>query len=534
MKRSKMVGKFLLVGLFCAIMAAPAHSGATELAKKQNLKLGLPVRDIRTLDPAHSTLTGEKSIVGEIFNGLLRTPYGKVSIEAIEGDLAEKWEVSPDGLVWTFQLRKGVKWHKGYGEVTSEDVKFTFERVKDPSIASPWAKKYADLDKVEIIDPHNFKIHLKKADPFFVLNLIPFHGGQIVCKKAVEKMGKEYAFEPIGSGPFMYEAYDKGQSVFLVRNPDYFRGAPILESVEYLFMPNHSSRLLAIDKGEVDVSRGTRKKEWADSAIAKGIKLAAPNPPQQQILVMNMTRKPLDDIRVRKAIAYALDRSTFVDLLGPVLGGPQISPVPPGYFGHTELGMEPYAFSPERAKALLAESGFENGVDLGDQFCSESDSYLRPFKMVQEQLRQAGIKFNIKVVDHSTYHKMIRQDKNALVIYGGVRLPIAETILSQFYAKSSIVGTKTAVTNFSHYGEVIPGIDEYLEKARATNNLELKKYYYNQAQYQIIQDLPAYPLYLNRAALCYQKWVDFGYDAEHYETLYYTIEISEKTRLLKH
>jgi peptide/nickel transport system substrate-binding protein len=249
---------------------------------------------------------------------------------------------------------------------------------------------------------------------------------------------------------------------------------------------------------------------------------------------MNMTRKPLDDIRVRKAIAYALDRSIFVDILGPVLGGPQISPIPPGYFGHTELGMEQYEYSPERAKALLKEAGYEKGVDLGDQFISENDDYQRPLQLVQEQLRQVGINFNIKVVDHPTYHKLIRQDKNALVIYGGVRLPVAKSLLSQFYAKSSIVGTQTAVTNFSHYSEATSGIDEYLEKAEATNDLELKKYYYGQAQYQIIQDLPVYPLYLQRASLCYQKWVDLGYDAEHYETLYYTIEISEKTRLLKH
>lgn len=366
------------------------------------------------------------------------------------------------------------------------------------------------------------------------MNLLPYHGGQIVCKKAVEKMGKEYAFEPIGSGPFMFEAYDKGQSVFLVRNPDYFRGAPILDSVEYLFMPNHASRLLAIEKGEVDVSRGQRKREWAEKAIEMGIKLAPPNPPQQQLLIMNMSRKPLDDIRVRQAIAYALDRDTFVDVIGPLLGGPQVSPIPPGYFGNIQTGLKEYKYSAEKAKELLKEAGYENGLDLGPQFCSESDNYLRPLKMVQEQLRQVGIDFEIKVVDHSTYHKLIRQDKNALVIYGGVRLPIAETLLSQFYAKDSIVGKKTAITNFAHYGESAPGIDSFLEKAAATNDLNKKKEQYEQAQIKIMEDLPVYPLYLNKASLCYQKWVDFGYDAENYETLYYTLEISEKTKILKH
>ena len=530
----KMSQLFWLSVLCTGFCLLPALGQCAELAKKQDLKLGLPIRDIQTLDPALSTMTGEKSIVGEIFSGLLRMPYGKVAIDLIEGDLAESYEVSPDGLVWSFALRKGVKWHRGYGEVTSEDVKFTFDRVRDPKLASPWAKKYTNLDRVEIVDKYNLKMHLKQADPFFGLNLIPYHGGQIVCKKAVEKLGKEHAFEPVGSGPFMFEAYDKGQSIYLKRNPDYYKGAPILKSIDYLFMPDNSSRLLAIDKGEIDISRGKRKREWAEAAVKKGIKLAPPNPPQQQLLILNMTRKPLDDIRVRQAIAYAVDRDLFVDIIGPVLGGPQISPVPPGYFGHIEKDMEEYKFDLAKAKALLAEAGHPDGFDLGDQYCSESDNYLRPMKIIQEQLRQIGIKYNIKVVDHSTYHKLIRQDRNAIVIYGGVRLPIAETLLTQFYAKKSIVGTPTAITNFSHYGQVIPGIDDLLEKAKNTNDIMEKKTYYEQAQYKILQDLPVYPLYLNRIALCYQPWVDLGYDMTDYQTLYYTIEISEKTRLLKH
>ena len=117
-------------------------------------------------------------------------------------------------------------------------------------------------------------------------------------------------------------------------------------------MPDPSSRLLAIEKGEVNMGAGMRKKEWVEQAIKSGIKMAPPNPPQQQILIMNMTKKPLDDIRVRRAIAYALDRDTFVDLLGPVLGGPQISPVPAqGYFGHLQIGMEQYEYAPERTKS---------------------------------------------------------------------------------------------------------------------------------------------------------------------------------------
>ncbi len=518
----------VLVGLL------PQLGNAQELAKEQHIRIAIPVADIRSLDPAYATLTGESEIVGEITNGLLRFPHGKLNVEKIEGDLAERWEVSPDGLTWTFHLHKGVRWHKGFGEVSAEDVKFTFDRIMDPKSGSPWIKKYANVRAVEVVDPLTVRIRLKKADPFFALDVIGYHGGQIVCKKAVEKFGKDIAFNPIGTGPFVFESYTAGQGVILKRNPTYFRGAPILETVEYLFMPDDNSVMLALQKGEIDLGAGVRRKEWAERAAKLGLVLMPPNPPQQSILVFNMTRKPLNDLRVRQALAYALDRNVFVDLVGPVLGGPQIGPIPPGYFGYTEEGMDPYNYNPEKAKKLLAEAGYPNGFDLGDVNVARSWDYLEPMKIVQEQWRKIGVTFNLKVVDHPTYHKLIREDVNPVVIYGGVRLPVASSLLTEFYSKDAIVGKPTAITNFSHYGEVIPGIDEYLQKAAATTNLAERKKFFMLAEQKINKDLPAYPLFLNRVAMTRQKWVDLGYDTNPYETLYYVIEVTEKTKLLKH
>jgi peptide/nickel transport system substrate-binding protein len=319
----------------------------------------------------------------------------------------------------------------------------------------------------------------------------------------------------------------------LKKHPAYFRGTPHLETVEYIFMPDDSSRMMALQRGEIDLGTGIRRREWADKAAKLGLILMPPNPPQQCIIAFNMKRKPLDDIRVRRALAYALDRSIFVDLLGPVLGGPQISPIPPGYFGHLEMGMQPYEFNPEKAKRLIAEAGHPDGFSLGDVYCSESWAYLQPMKIAMEQWRKIGVSMNLKVVEHSAYHKLIRQDANSIVIYGGVRLPIAETILHQFYHSASSIGKKTARTNFSHYGDLIPGIDGYMEEAEKTTDLKLKKYYWGLAQLKILEDLPAYPLFLNRVSMVRQKWVDLGYETDPYESLYYVIEVSEKTKLLK-
>ncbi|MFW5791693.1 MAG: ABC transporter substrate-binding protein [Desulfohalobiaceae bacterium] len=524
--------KPLVFALFAVLLLFPAAVSAQELAKEQIIRIAVPVRDIQTLDPAYSTLTGEKTIVSEITNGLLRMPYGVLDLESIEGDLAESWTVSGDGLTWDFTLRQGVKWHKGYGEVTAEDVKFSLERVMDPATGSPWAKKYSNIDAISTDGAYGVSITLKDPDPFFSFALLGYQGGQIISRKAVMELGKDIAFNPVGSGPFMFESYKKGQSLVLRRNPDYFMGAPILETVEYVFIPDDSSRMLALQKGEIDLGRGVRRKEWAERAERFGLVLMPPNPPQQLIVAFNMKRKPLDNLKVRQALAHAIDRDIYVDLFGPVLGGPQNSPVPPGYFGHLEEVPEEllYRFDPVKARKLLAEAGYPNGFDLGDVVMSETESYLQPTQIMQEQLRQVGVNFTLKVVDHPTYHKLIREDVNPLVIYGGVRLPIASTILTQFYHSKSGVGKDTAVTNFSHY----EGIDTHLDKAEKAMTLEEKKELFEQAQIQILKDLPAYPLALNRVSMTRQKWVDLGYPTDPYETLYYVIEVSEKTRILKH
>src|SRR5690606_7920037 len=119
-----------------------------------------------------------------------------------------------------------------------------------------------------------------------------------------------------------------------------------------------------------------------------------------------------------------------------------------------------------------------------------------------------------------------------LIIYGGVRLPVADSLLTEFYHSASIVGTPTAITNFSHYGSVIPGIDELIEEARVTMDRERQLELYAEAQRRIMEDLPVLPLAHYRQALVRQPWVDLGYDTDPYETLYYVIEVNENTRKL--
>ena len=528
-----MVKKILLslsVIILSTALTCPAAFSA-EAADKQILYYASSGRDIRNIDPAYANSSVELFIVYAMFDALVRYPPGKEGdLQAIEPDLAEKWDVSADGKTFTFHLRKGVKFHKDFGELTAEDVKFTFERLDKEG--APWAKDYKNVEAIEIVDPYTIKFRLKTVDPFFLSNLTNFHGGFIVSKKARDKIGDPFKSEPVGTGPFMVGEYLPKDRYILVRHDDYWRGKPILEKIIVPFMPDIASRTLALRKGEIHLAPGKNDSMWVEMAEKSGLvvdvdfQLGAASWAH-----INMTRKPFDDVRIRKALAYATNRDEYSQFFGASVTEPLYSVVPPEAFGALTKKDIPeelqYAFNPEKAKQLLAEAGYPNGFKV-KMFISEKDSYTKPMTVLQEQWRRVGINIEFETVDHPTYHSKIRGNENPLVWYNATRTPIAGVYLFQFFHSSSIVGKKTTITNFSHYDK----IDEYVDKAAIEMDPEAQKKLYQEAQLQILKDLPAISVGLQKYVFARQKYVDLGYAPEN--CMIYGYHLTEKTRLLKH
>ena len=155
--------------------------------------------------------------------------------------------------------------------------------------------------------------------------------------------------------------------------------------------------------------------------------------------------------------------------------------------------------------------------------------------IIQEQWRKIGVDMELTVVEHSAFHDLIRQNVNPVVIYNASRVPIADSYLTQFYHSASAVGKPTAVTNFSHYGEVIPGVDEFIELARTEANPEVQKALYAAAQRIIMADLPAYPLFMGISIRARQPYVSFPYITDHkYENLWGAYIFDETTTILQH
>ena len=492
-----------------AAAALLAFALAMPALAQKTINIGMSAPDIGQVDPHKATTTQDKPMTGWMFNGLVRYKPGSADLATLEPDLAEKWTRSPDGLVWTFTLRKGVKFHRGFGELTADDVVFSLNRAGDPK-ASSFSGDYRSFAKVEALDPLTVRITLKEPVPSLLHLVANFHGGNIVSKKAVEQMGDDFKLKAIGTGPFMVDEYKPKESITFVANKDYFRGAPKLDRIVYRFIQADAARDLAFQSGEIDVIYGRQDQKWVERMKSMpGVIVDVVRPAELTLLHFNITQKPLDDIRVRRAIATAIDNRQIVKFTGDVMSAPGRSVVPIGYLGFDDSTPIPGGGDAAKAKQMLAEAGFPNGITL-KQVHTSLPSMLSVAQVVQAQLKKAGIDLQLEVVDHQTFHANIRKDLSQVVYYSAARSPIADVYLTQFFHSRSIVGTPTAVVNFSHCAVA----DAEIDAARIEPDAAKQKALWALAQKKIIENVCAIPLHEQLLGWARKSNVDYGYKFE--------------------
>lgn len=471
------------------------------------LNVGIAAPDAGRLDPHLSATTIDKAVFGWMFNGLVRFAPGTASPETIEPDLAESWETSDDGLEWTFHLREGVQCHRDYGVLTAEDVVYSLERAADPQRSS-FASDFAVFDKVEALDDQTVKITLKNPVPSLLGLVTNYHGGNIVCKAAAEEMGEDFQKRPIGTGPFMFDEYQPQQNLRLAANPDYFRGEPQLDGINYQYIPSDSARDLAFQSGELDMIYGKQDQTWVERIEnVEGAVVHVMEPAEMSVMYLNMATEPLDDIRVRRAIAMATNREQFMDFKGRAVTRIANSPVPQGYLGHADMSQLMPKHDVEGAKALLAEAGHPDGITL-KVIHTALPGMLGTAEVFQAQMAQAGINLDLEVVEHATFHGQIRKDLSQVVHYSAARFPVADTYLTQFYHSDSTVGTDTGITNFSHCAVA----DEEIEQARVEHDIEKQKALWKTAQEKIMEEICSVPIYENLQIWATKDYVDLGYE----------------------
>ncbi len=312
---------------------------AAAQAQPTALRIGIASADAGVLDPHLNSTTPGRGFLQHIFSGLVPLRPGEMNPENMEPDLAEHWEASADRRSWTFHLRRGAQCRHGFGEFTAEDAVFSLARAANRE-TSTFSSDYAAFERVEAVDRHTLRITLRitlRANVPSLLGVVMnYAGGFMMCKAAVEQMGNEgFRRRPIGTGPFAFAECVPQQFGRLVAHDQYFRGRPALREITLRFVPSDASRDLAFQAGELDMIHGRQDQAWFDrTRQVRGARVAALAPAEMSVIHLNMTMPPLDDIRVRRAVAHALNRDQEVQMRGRDTSVAAVSVVPRNYLGH--------------------------------------------------------------------------------------------------------------------------------------------------------------------------------------------------------
>ena len=487
----------LRVVLAAALLAAPAAA--------QTLRVGQIGQQSGTLDPHRATATHDKGPASWMFDGLVRFPPGSADPSRLEPDLAERWERSADGLTWTFTLRDGVEFHHGMGRLTAEDVAFSLRRAASPA-SSAFAGDYRELAAVEVVDPRTVRVVFRQAVPNGLGLFANYHGGMIVSRRAAES--EDFSRRPVGTGPFQFEAVEPG-GLRLSAHRQHFRGAPKLAGVHVRFIPSDQTRELAYAAGELDLFIGRREQRWVERMRQMpNTVVEVFGPGEFRTLLLNTKSKPLDDVRVRRAVIHAIDVPAIVRFVGPDVAQLWPSPVPPGYLGAIR-DVPTYPHDPARARALLAEAGLPQGVTL-KAVVSSVTTQLPIMEVIQGQLRRVGITLEMDVVEHATYHARIRQDLSQVTFYGAARFPVADSYLTQFYHSRSAPGQPTMALNFAHCSAA----DAEIDAARSEPDPQKQLALWAAAQRKVMEAACSLPLYDLLQVWVRKSGVALGYTLE--------------------
>lgn len=494
--------------------------GSTAAQERPTLRFATNAADLTDLDPHFASATQDRNIVDMVFNGLIRYKPGDIS--EFEPDLATAIpEPTMNGTqqVWTFTIRDDAMCHASPSSeayaLTSADVAFSYQKAATED-TSGVAGVYAGIT-VAATDPTTvtFTLESPLSAGVFLPKVANYAGGYVICQKAYEAIGADgFKRQPVGTGPFRFESYTPQNSIQLVANDEYFRGAPKLAGVDFRFIADSTSRELALQSGELDVIQGLPETQFVDRLNGtEGFAADVFGVGEVVFLNINSEAAPFNDPRVREAIILAMSRESHLALSGQPVAEPVYSVVPadlvPG--GLTQEQAEAagvnYQQDLERARALLAEAG-QSDLTF-DLITSEQDSYRRNYEVMAEELRQVGITANVSVVQHAAMHEQIRDGVNPLVIYVAFR-PTADTYLTQFFSSSG--GT----TNFAHY----TAIDDLIVQARQASDPAQQEELWRQANTQILKDFVAFPLMYTNQVYARSENVDYGHQLVSVAQLY--------------
>ncbi len=386
-----------LIGLACACVVAALPLSCGKRDEARNVLIFAASADATTLDPHNTTDSQSDQIIWMVYNALIRYDENMHFVP----DLATRWSVADDQVTWTFELRRGVRFHDG-SRFDAEAVKANFDRVLDPEQGNNRRSLFEPIERVEVVDEYTVRIVTKY--PFGAFEPMMAHvSAAIVSAKVAADAGRKFGYSAeatSGTGPYKVVRWRKDLELVLERNEDYWGERGKLETIIYHPITEAASRVIALESGDVDVITQIppadlfRLEKDPDILISKTMSIGA------QQFRFHCKRAPYTDARVRQAVSYAIDRRAILENLMPGMAEPSTGPLTPRIRGRADLGEIPY--DPERAKQLLAQAGYPDGFDTKITTTPRYNMGVELAQAVAAQLSKVGIRAEIEVLEWGT------------------------------------------------------------------------------------------------------------------------------------
>jgi peptide/nickel transport system substrate-binding protein len=474
------LGKGLALGAICCAMALGSLSASAEesATPKKGGTLTVAIQgEAMTLDPIASVQWSERQILFLIFDSLV-TLAPDFSVHPM---LAESWDVSPDGKQITLHLRKGVKFQDGT-DFDADAVKWNFDYRLDPATGSPQRKQLAVINSVDVIDKSTVALKLKEPFPPLMAALAD-RAGLMVSPTAVKKYGKDFGSHPVGTGPFVFKEWVRGNHADVDRNDHYWQeGKPYLDHVAFVDVPNTTVGLQRLVTGEIDFMAELQPRDIQLVQDNPDIKLNPIKTGQWYSLQWHWNEPPFNNAKLRKAISYAIDRNRINAILWNGQATIANGPSAPGLWWSPSI--KPYEYNPEKAKQLLAEAGIKPGTKL--TLSDPSNNITRQYdQLVKEQLDAVGLDVQLQPVDYDLYYQLTLERKINFV-------PMTWTQRADPDGLLYILFHSNGTANSTGYSN--PEVDKLLDQARLISDTAKRKELYDRVHAILAEDLPYVPV----------------------------------------
>jgi len=451
------------------------------------------VAEPKSLDPHAVTSLNDFRILVNLYEGLVRFKDGSLEVEP---DLAESWQVSEDGMTYTFYLRPGVRFHDGTG-FDAEAVRFNLQRMLDPNhpfhhtgpfpLASFF---FGGVEGVQVVDALTVRLHL--TEPFApLLANLAYGTGLIVSPAAVRAHGAAFGRHPTGTGPFRFVEWRSRERVVLTRNPDYWRTPARAEHVVFRPVTDPVTRTTELLGGGLDIALELPPDTVAVLRDRPGVRVVEAVGPHLWFLILNTREGPFADLRMRQAANLAVDKQGLVTHVLQDTAVVASGPVPAAFDWAHEPDLAGYPHDPARARTLVREAGYPDGVDVDLLVPQGGSGMLDPLRMaeaVQADLAEAGIRAHIQTFEWNAYLARVNRGLGGLGDMAAMAWTTNDPDTLPYLALRSDAWPEHGGFNSGYYAD--PAVDRLIDTARRIIDRDQRAALYREMQRRVMADAP--------------------------------------------